>query len=70
MRQAVRALNLRHRTYTDPAYIAKMLNPLLTGWLNYYGRYTSSTLHSFWRYINAQLVTWVMRKYKRYKRRK
>jgi len=70
MRQAVRALNLRRRTYTDLTDIAKMLNPLLMGWLNYYGRYTSSALHTFWRYINAQLVAWVMRKYKRYRRRK
>ncbi|MFP1132838.1 group II intron maturase-specific domain-containing protein [Asticcacaulis sp. W401b] len=70
MRQAVHDLGVLRRTQHELADIARHLNPLLTGWLNYYGRYTPSTMDRFWRWINAQLMAWIMRKYKRYTRRK
>ena len=52
------------------ADIARKLNPLLLGWLNYYGRYCPSAMYPTWKYINATLVAWAMRKYKRYAGRK
>jgi RNA-directed DNA polymerase len=38
--------------------------------LNYYGRFYPSAMYPMWRYLNATLVAWAMRKYKRYARRK
>ncbi len=70
MRQKVRELNLRKHTHVRLADIARKLNPLLQGWLNYYGRYCPSALYPMWKYINATLVAWAMRKYKRYAGRK
>ena len=70
MRQKVRDLNLRKQTHVTLAEIALKINPLLQGWLNYYGRYCPSALGPMWRYVNATLVAWVERKYKRYKGRK
>ncbi len=70
MRQKIRGLHLRRRTYTELAEIAREINPILQGWLNYYGAYYASALGTFWRYINAVLVAWVKRKYKRFKGRK
>jgi RNA-directed DNA polymerase len=71
MRQKVRELNLRKHTHVRLADIAQKLNPLLQGWLNYYGRYyCPSAMYPMWKYINATPVAWAMRKYKRYAGRK
>jgi RNA-directed DNA polymerase len=70
MRQKIRELKLRRRTHVRLADIARDINPILQGWLNYYGRYSPAALHSVWRYVNATLIAWAMRKYKRYAGRK
>ena len=70
MRQKIRELNLRKSTQIRLADIAQKLNPILQGWLNYYGRFCPAAMDPVWRYINATLVAWVMRKYKRYAGRK
>jgi RNA-directed DNA polymerase len=70
MRQKIRELKLRKRTHIRLADIARELNPILRGWLNYYGRYNPAAIHPVWKYVNATLVAWAMRKYKRYARRK
>jgi hypothetical protein len=49
---------------------AREINPILQGWLNYYGRYSPSAMHALWKYVNATLIAWAMRKYKRYNGRK
>jgi hypothetical protein len=67
MRGTIRELRLRRRTHVDLADIAQDINPILRGWLNYYGAYTPSALQPIWHYVNATLVAWVMRKYKRYR---
>jgi RNA-directed DNA polymerase len=68
MRKKIRELDLR--THTELADIAKEINPILQGWLNYYGHYYPTAMHPLWRYVNATLVAWTMRKYKRYKGKK
>jgi group II intron reverse transcriptase/maturase len=70
MRQKVRELKLRKHTHIRLADVARKLNPLLQGWLNYYGRFCPSAMSPMWNYINATLIAWVMRKYKRYAGRK
>jgi RNA-directed DNA polymerase len=52
------------------ADIARELNPLLRGWIEYYGRYTPSALYPLLRHVNLTLVRWVMRKFKRFKAQK
>ena len=47
--------------------IAEQLNPLLRGWISYYGRYTPSALTRILNYVNATLQAWMMRKFKRYR---
>jgi len=70
MRAKVRKDNLRNRTDLSLKQIASWYNPILQGWLGYYGRYYRSALYSVWRHFNKTLVSWVMRKYKHFKRRK
>jgi hypothetical protein len=67
MREAIRDLNIRHQTQLSLQDIARQLNPLLRGWIEYYGRYTRSVLYPLLRYVNQTLVAWVMRKFKRFK---
>jgi group II intron reverse transcriptase/maturase len=70
MRQKIRDLNIRKITFVELANIAHKLNPILQGWLNYYGVYTPAAMRTVWQYVNSTLVAWVMRKYKRFKGRK
>ena len=42
MRAKIRELRLRRRTEWSLADIAYRINPLLRGWINYYGRYAPS----------------------------
>ena len=50
--------------------IATKLNPVLRGWIAYYGQYTLSALSPVLNYVNVTLQAWMMRKFKRYKGRK
>jgi len=50
--------------------LARMFNPVIRGWLNYYGRYYKSALYPTLRYLNRCLARWAMAKYKRLKRHK
>ena len=66
MRTTIRELELRHRTELSMADIARQINPLLRGWIAYYGRYAPSALNPMLRYVNQTLRAWVMRKFKRF----
>jgi RNA-directed DNA polymerase len=66
MRTTIRELNLRHQTQLSLVDIARRINPLLRGWIEYYGRYAPSALYPLLRYVNQTLRAWVMRKFKRF----
>jgi RNA-directed DNA polymerase len=53
------------KTLTD---LARSINAIVRGWINFYGRFYRSELVRFLRRINAYLVRWAMRKYKRLRR--
>lgn len=50
--------------------LSRMFNPILRGWLAYYGRFYPSALRRLWRRLNWYLVRWVRRKFKRFSRHK
>jgi RNA-directed DNA polymerase len=70
MRAAMRELNLRHRTDLPMDEVARQINPLLRGWIEYYGRYAPSALYPLLRYVNQMLLAWAMRKFRRFKAHK
>jgi RNA-directed DNA polymerase len=70
MRQTTRKWNFRNRTDLSLADISRKFNPILRGWLNYYGRFCPSALYPVFRHFNKTLVTWARRKYRRLKRHK
>lgn len=47
--------------------VANRLNPILRGWINYYGKYHRTALYSVFRHLNLSLIGWMMRKFKRFK---
>jgi RNA-directed DNA polymerase len=65
MREAIRDLDLLHQTQLPVEAIALQINPILRGWIEYYGRYAPSALYPLLRYVNQRLLAWVMRKYRR-----
>jgi group II intron reverse transcriptase/maturase len=67
MRATIRQLSIRRQTQRSLADIAQLLNPLLRGWIEYYGRFAPSALAPVLRYVNHALVAWAMRKFKRFK---
>jgi len=48
--------------------LARMFNPIIRGWINYYGRFYKSQLYAALRYLNGALILWARRKYKRLSR--
>lgn len=67
MRTAIKALNLRNQTHLSMVDLAAKLNPLLRGWIAYYGAQTPSQLGRLYRYVNQTVRAWIRRKFKRYK---
>ena len=67
MRQRVRQLNYRNRTELSLKDISRLHNPVLRGWIAYYGKFNPSALYPVFRHFNMTLVAWAMRKYKRLK---
>ena len=70
MRETTRKRNYRNRTDLSLADISRLHNPILRGWLEYYGRYCRSAMYPVFRHFNKTLVAWAMRKYRRLKRHK
>ena len=65
----VRWFRLHLQTGKTISELAECYNPVIAGWINYYGRFYKSRLDLFLRRINFYLIRWAMRKYKRLKRR-
>ncbi|MGW4135171.1 group II intron reverse transcriptase/maturase [Amycolatopsis japonica] len=65
MAAVIRGWRLGRRTDLSFREIAAMINRVVAGWINYYGRFYKSELISFLAdRINPHLVRWAMRKFK------
>jgi RNA-directed DNA polymerase len=45
--------------------LSRMLNPIIRGWIQYYGRFYKSRIYRVLRYLNGVLVYWARRKYRK-----
>lgn len=70
MRLKIRKLRIRMATELSIAQLAKWLNPIINGWIGYYGRFTRSALYGMCRHVNKALVRWARRKFKSLRRHK
>jgi RNA-directed DNA polymerase len=56
-----------HRwTQRDIYYIAKVFNPKIRGWINYYGKFRIHKLMRIFRIFHLRLIKWAVLKYKRF----
>jgi RNA-directed DNA polymerase len=65
MRQTIRRWRLHLKPDKTIEDLSRMFNPVIQGWINYYGRFYKSELYSVLRHVNRALVHWAQRKYKR-----
>lgn len=70
MRQTTRKRNFRNLTDLSLADIARSYNPVLRGWLQYYGKFCRSAMYPVFRHFNMTLVAWARKKYRRLKSHK
>ena len=67
MYQKIRDWRLHKQTSRTLDGIAGYINPIVSGWLNYYGKYYKSALYPIVNHLNRKLVKWAIQKYKRMK---
>jgi len=65
MGKVIRSWRINRRSDKTLTDLARMFNPIVQGWISYYGRFYKSMLYPVLRHINDYLVRWAMRKYKR-----
>ena len=65
IRQKMRGWKVHLRSDKSLEDISRMFNPVLRGWINYYGKYYKSELYCVFRHFNRTLTRWAMRKYKK-----
>ena len=61
----VRRWRLHRRTGHTIGEIANQINPIVRGWMQYYGAFYRSALYPLLQRINAYLMRWIRDKYKR-----
>jgi group II intron reverse transcriptase/maturase len=47
--------------------IAQYLNPMIRGWINYYGKFRRSNMHPVFRLLHQRIIRWLRYRFKRYK---
>jgi RNA-directed DNA polymerase len=67
MGRQVRRWRIHKRTGDDLDALAAMINPVVAGWMNYYGRFQRSELVPLLRRINFYLARWARNKYRRFR---
>jgi group II intron reverse transcriptase/maturase len=66
----VRTWRLHNRTGQDLTELAARINPIVRGWMQYYGAFYRSAMYPLLSRINAYLVRWIRKKYKRLRAKK
>jgi RNA-directed DNA polymerase len=68
IRRQVRSWRLHLRSGSTLGDLARQINPIVRGWINYYGRFYKSELIYVLNGINHYLMRWAMQKFKRLRR--
>jgi RNA-directed DNA polymerase len=66
----LRALRIHRHTNLTLDELARWLNPIIAGWINYYGRYYRSGLYPLLGRVNTYLRRWAGKKYRRLRNHK
>jgi RNA-directed DNA polymerase len=61
----LREMRIHRHTNLSLDDLARWLNPIVVGWMNYYGRFYRSALYPLLRRVSSYLRRWTRKKYKR-----
>jgi RNA-directed DNA polymerase len=64
IRQTIKSWRLNLRSDKELEDLARMINLVIQGWINYYGQYYKSELYPVFQYLDRILSRWAMRKFK------
>jgi Group II intron, maturase-specific domain. len=67
-RDKIKGMEIHKSTGCNLSIIAEKLNPIIRGWINYFGKYNASAMKYSLDCIDRRLVRWAMCKYKRFRR--
>lgn len=65
IREVIRSWKLSRQTHLDIKDLAQRLNPVIRGWINYYGKFNPSEFYKVLRYLDMRITGWVKRKYRK-----
>ena len=68
LRQEIRSWRMHLKPDKSIEDLSRMFNPVIRGWINYYGRFYKSALYPVLKHMNRALVHWARRKYKKLNR--
>ena len=68
IRAEIRSWNLHLRSDKSIEDLSRMFNPIIRGWLQYYGRFYRSALYPPMRQLDRSLARWATRKYQKLRR--
>lgn len=68
MKDTMRAWKLKSKSHTPLDLIAQEVNPVLRGWMNYYGKFGLYSMKRTLEDFNFMLARWAKAKYKRFKK--
>lgn len=63
----VRRWNLHLKSSKTLADLGRMFNPILRGWINYFGWVNKGALRELFKRLDLRLARWVMKKYKKHR---
>jgi RNA-directed DNA polymerase len=68
MRLKIRQWRMHLKPDKELEDLSRMFNPVLRGWINYFGRFYKSEMYSVLRHMNRALIHWARRKFKKLSR--
>jgi RNA-directed DNA polymerase len=69
IRSVIRSWRIHRASDKTIMDLSRMFNPIIRGWINYYGSYYKSALYPIFNQLNLALIKWAKRKYKRLRKR-
>ncbi len=63
--ERIRSMRIHRHNTLSPSDLAAWLNPIVAGWMHYYGRFYRTALHPLLRRVNTYLRRWAGKKYRR-----
>jgi RNA-directed DNA polymerase len=64
----IRKMKINRKVRADLEDLAKIMNPILRGWINYFNKYHKTAINPTLALMDDILVSWAVKKYKSFKR--